>query len=105
MTQHSEKIPPEIVEEEDEPFASSDNTARKEDLELTCDKHTPADIDWRKLSIGSNTLGWCVALMFACVILSLFKPDNKLVSDAFEAFKLIVTTVLGYIFGSNSRHD
>ena len=60
------------------------------------------DIDLKKFSLGSSTLGWCIFLMVLCIILSLWKPDNELVKSGFEAFKLIVMTILGYIFGSNS---
>lgn len=47
-------------------------------------------------------LGWCVFLMMLCIVLSIWKPDNELVKSGFEAFKLIVMTILGYIFGSNN---
>lgn len=101
MTQHSEKTPPQITGEEDIPFV--DESKKQTDMELSKVTHTKEDVDWRKLSIGSSTLGWCMALMFVCVIISLFNPESELVSNAFEAFKLIVMTVLGYIFGSNSK--
>lgn len=100
MTPQSEKKPPTILEEEDTPFSDDDG---KSDDELAKDTHAQNDIDWRKLSIGSSTLGWCVFLMFLCVVISLFVPDNEMLDSAFEAFKLIVMTVLGYIFGSNTK--
>lgn len=37
-----------------------------------------------------------------CIFISLWKPDNELVNNGFEAFKLIVMTILGYIFGSDN---
>lgn len=82
------------------PFSDDDG---KSDDELAKDTHAKEDIDWRKLSIGSSTLGWCVFLMFLCVVISLFVPENEMLDSAFEAFKLIVMTVLGYIFGSNTK--
>lgn len=101
MTQRSDKTPPPIIKEEDTPFVEKD-TNQSDNL-LSKDTHTKEDVDWKKLSIGSSTLGWCMALMFACVIISLFNSESELVSNAFEAFKLIVMTVLGYIFGSNTK--
>lgn len=67
-------------------------------------KETPAK-DWadsKKFALGSSMLGWGLFLMLICIILSLWKPDNELVKSGFEAFKLIVMTILGYIFGSNN---
>ena len=64
------------------------------------------DMDSLKFTLGSSTLGWCIFLMMLCVIISLWHPDNELVKNGFEAFKLIVMTILGYIFGSNNtKHD
>ena len=37
------------------------------------------------------------------IILSFFKIENALVENAFEVFKLIAMTVLGYIFGSKNK--
>lgn len=59
-------------------------------------------MDLKKFGLGSATLGWCIFLMFLCIILSLWFPENELVKSGFEAFKLIVMTILGYIFGSNN---
>jgi hypothetical protein len=67
-------------------------------------KETPAK-NWdesRKFALGSSMLGWCLFLMLICILLSLWKPDNELVKSGFEAFKLIVMTILGYLFGSNN---
>jgi len=94
MTQQSEKTPPEITEEEE-----SAPEPRKEPL-----KNKKADIplDFQKFTLGSTTLGWCIFLMFLCIVLSIWQLDNELVKSGFEAFKLIVMTILGYIFGSNT---
>lgn len=59
-------------------------------------------IDTKKFQLGSATLGWCIFLMMACIVLSIWRPDNELIKSGFEAFKLIVMTILGYMFGSNS---
>lgn len=100
MTQQSEKQPPLVVEEEDTPLlcAGTRNIAESLSRETDAGK----DLDFRKFSLGSATLGWCIFLMFSTMIISIWNPDNELVKNAFEAFKLIVMTVLGYIFGSKA---
>lgn len=55
-----------------------------------------------RFRLGSTTLSWCIALMFACVLLALWQPENELVINGFDGFRLIVMTILGYIFGSNT---
>lgn len=91
------------IEEEDAPLRSANNSSNTSQDELSREKDADPGIDFRKFSLGSSTLGWCIFLMFACVILSLWYPDNTLVQSAFDAFKLIVMTILGYIFGSNTK--
>jgi len=111
--QQNESTPPEIVSEEDIPFDSNTTKDTKdeisvqkpEDISLSAEK-LAKDLDSLKFTLGSSTLGWCIFLMMLCVIISLWKPDNELVKNGFEAFKLIVMTILGYIFGSNNtKHD
>lgn len=97
MTAQSEKTPPAITSEEDAPLNSLQETD-----ELSKEKNAINQMDKLKFSLGSSTLGWCLALMMLCVVLSLGWPDNTLVQNAFEAFKLIVMTILGYIFGSKT---
>lgn len=99
MTQLSEKEVPEILVEEDSPPVS-----KKGEVHSSLPKEKGADnpLDLRKFSLGFATLGWCIFLMVVCIILSIRWPDNELVKSGFEAFKLIVMTILGYIFGSNS---
>ncbi len=94
MIQQSEKTPPEITEEEE--------IVPKQKKEPLKDKKAEFPLDFQKFSLGSTTLGWCIFLMFLCIVLSIWKPDNELVKSGFEAFKLIVMTILGYIFGSNT---
>lgn len=101
MTEPYERTPPEILEEEDEPFVQNsqgdcgDNRLARE---------VPTDpLGFFKFKLGSSTLGWCITLMFGCILISLWKPDNELVKNGFEAFKLIVMTILGYIFGSSKN--
>lgn len=96
MTQQSEKTPSEITREEE--------IAPNRKREPLKDKKAEIPLDFRKFSLGSTTLGWCIFLMFLCIVLSIWQPDNELVKSGFEAFKLIVMTILGYIFGSNSAN-
>lgn len=115
MTQHSDPhdqrcMPPEIDSQEDAPFdpdpirdidpgAGSD---QQKDVSLSKEKRPKETMDLKKFGLGSATLGWCIFLMFLCIILSLWFPEHELVKNGFEAFKLIVMTILGYIFGSNN---
>lgn len=109
LSQH-ETMPPEIVSGEDLPFDSNtteDTSARNskhqvKDTSLSMEKS--ANLDLKRFSLGSATLGWCIFLMLLCIIISLWNPDNELVKNGFEAFKLIVMTILGYIFGSNNSN-
>jgi hypothetical protein len=100
---------PEKFLPEDEPFDTvSTNTDGENSSHSKTDhllpKETPAkDLeDSRKFALGSSMLGWCLFLMLVCILLSLWKPENELIKNGFEAFKLIVMTILGYIFGSNN---
>lgn len=94
MTQQSEKTPPTITEEEE--------IAPGRNREPLRDKKADIPLDFQKFSLGSTTLGWCIAFMLFCIVLSIWNPDNELIKSGFEAFKLIVMTILGYIFGSNT---
>lgn len=98
-----ENIPPDIITEEDSPFGF-DGESEIEKPEKS-NPITEGSMELRKFALGTSMLGWCIFLMFMCIVLSLWKPDNKLVQSGFEAFKLIVMTILGYIFGSNSKNS
>lgn len=102
MTAQSEKIVPEITEEQDVPFNLEDMPDFSEKKDIITTKDAP-NLDLMKFGLGSNMLGWCLFLMMICVLISLWKPDSTLVNNAFEAFKLIVMTILGYIFGTNKK--
>lgn len=96
-----EKQIPAIESEEDAPFLDQSNnipSATKEEL-----KEITSSMEDKKFSLGSNILGWCLGIMLVLVILSMFQHDNTLINNAFDAFKLIVMTILGYIFGSNTK--
>lgn len=50
-------------------------------------------------------LGGYLFLMFLCIVLSFRFSENELLENGFEVLKLIVMTILGYIFGSNSNKE
>ena len=54
------------------------------------------------LAVLFTAMGAMVALVLLDALLSArTEAERSLVSNAFEAFKLIAVTVLGYIFGAN----
>lgn len=100
---------PEIISEEDTPFdlasvAQQGQAANSADKELSKLRSTEG-LDFKKFYLGSSILGWCIFLMILCIFISIWNPDNELVQSGFEAFKLIVMTILGYIFGSNNKNS
>lgn len=52
------------------------------------------------LFISMGAMGGAVIVS---IILSFLQIENTLVENAFEVFKLIAMTVLGYIFGSKTK--
>lgn len=99
-------LPPEIISDEEAPFDSEPTTSEPgsffmDHIDRLSEELPTKPSELEKFKLGSSTLGWCLFLMLFCILLSLWKPDNELVKNGFEAFKLIVMTVLGYIFGSN----
>lgn len=99
----SEKEPCEITAEEELQPEQHDLAVTSPD-KLAMSKDIKDRLEWGRFSIGSKTLGWCIFLMVLCIFLSLLKPDNELIKNGFEAFKLIVMTLLGYMFGSKSSN-
>lgn len=99
---------PEIQSEEDIPFDSTrsvrENTSQDKlsktdslDDQITRFKYiTGRDV----LFISMGAMGIAVVVS---IVLSIFDIENALVENAFEVFKLIAMTVLGYIFGSKSK--
>ena len=98
-----EKTPPEVVMEEDVPFQKENGGPDHAMEDLSTEENINDKFNWKKLSIGTSALGWCMFLMLFCVVLSMISPENDLIRDAFEAFKLIALTVMGFIFGSNVK--
>lgn len=95
----SEKETPEILQEEE--ILPPWNRGEEDDA-LPKARKANLPIETQKFHLGSATLGWCIFLMMVCIVLSIWNPDNELIQSGFEAFKLIVMTILGYMFGSNS---
>lgn len=89
--------------EEDVPFQKENGGPDHAMEDLSAEENINDKFNWKKLSIGSSALGWCMFLMLFCVVLSMISPENDLIRDAFEAFKLIALTVMGFIFGSNVK--
>ena len=105
MTQQSERPPYEITSGEDMPL-QAEESSHENDSQLPKEKKAEGGpLELRRFSLGSSMLGWCLFLMFLCIVLSFWFPQNELLKNGFEAFKLIVMTILGYIFGSNSNKE
>ncbi|WP_161844799.1 hypothetical protein [Pseudoflavonifractor sp. 524-17] len=82
MIQQSDKTPPPIQSEEDVPLNSNGNSeSRKEDSSLSKEKNARGPLEYKKFHLSSKTLGWCI----------------------FDAFRLIVMTILDYMFGSDAK--
>lgn len=68
------------------------------------EKQHEDDSEKRKFQLGSNILYFGLATMLGCIVLSIIWPENIFISNAFETIRLIVMTILGYIFGSGSQN-
>jgi len=86
-----------------EPEATVSGKSENRGIDRLSEKKQPkGSIDFQKFTLGSAALGWCIFLMFVCIVLSIWDPGNELIENGFEAFRVIVMTMLGYIFGSNN---
>lgn len=105
----AEVLPPQIRSEIDIPFdgktpspcqsAAQSDLSQTDSLDETITKFKY--LTGRKvLFISMGAMGLAVVLS---IVLSLLKIENSLVENAFEVFKLIAMTVLGYIFGSKTK--
>ena len=101
MMPQSERQPPEILQEEDVRFDGGPHIGDN----LPKDKNADKLLNLRRFNLGSSLLGWCIFLMMVCICLSIWNPENELIKNGFEAFKLIVMTILGYMFGSNAKNE
>ena len=77
------------------------------------DRQTPAEAARCRKTMGRLRLESGMAVLFtamggmmALVLLDVFFTlRSELVSNAFEVFKLVTVTVLGYIFGANQARS
>lgn len=105
-----QRMIPKITEEEDAPlpvggFHRNEIQAMDDSLGKTDDMNK--EITRFRFSVGKKVLYISMGAMGAAVVLDMLASllpnmESELINNAFEAFKLITMTVLGYIFGSNS---
>ncbi len=106
---------PEIECEEDVPFPvgmelpshSASNPSRPLDQKLGETDDLDKEITRFRFFTGRTVLFIAMGAMAIMVLLDIFvshslEETSDLIENAFEAFKLITMTVLGYMFGSNS---
>lgn len=106
---HNDRKIPQINGEEDAPFPSiqSETTPiRRMDSKLGKTDDIDKEITRFRYQTGRIVLYIAMSAMGISVALDLLSSwvgiKSDLITNAFEAFKLITMTVLGYIFGSNS---
>lgn len=98
---------PQIAEEEDTPFPDQCPISGKIQIDQNLANRENIDdkILWFKYKTGRNILYASMALMAICVIAELimnhFGLKSDLMKNAFEAFKLIAMTAIGFILGTN----
>lgn len=100
--------PPKIQSEEDIPFDASRNVQENTSQDKLSKTDSLDDQITRfKYLTGKKVLYISMGAMGAAVIISIIlsalSVENALVENAFEVFKLIAMTVLGYLFGSNNK--
>lgn len=106
----AEKQIPIIEGEEDEPLAPLSQLSgnRRKDTDLVETDDIGKEMARFRYKTGRTVLYVAMAAMGAFVLVDLFAAHNDLESDlitsAFEAFKLITMTVLGYFFASNNSN-
>lgn len=112
VKQEQKRVIPEIKSEEDIPFSAESGTDEKPKPRKSADKKLGQTDDLTKFRFetGRTVLYVAMAVMAVMVLLDLMEAHrlettSDLIESAFEAFKLITMTVLGYIFGSNSSKD
>ncbi len=106
----AERDIPEIIEEEDAPFPTQypvEPENRPNDTKLNESDRLDKEIIKFRYRTGRKVLYIAMSAMGFFVALDLFASSalgvkSDLVANAFEAFKLIAMTVLGYIFGAHS---
>ena len=98
---------PVIEEEEDRPFPADGNVI---DSELDATEDVDNAFKQRKFLTGTAVLFVAMGLMCLFVVMDVVfslngNAERTLINSAFEAFKLIAVTVLGYLFGSSNMNQ
>ena len=98
---------PVIEEEEDRPFPAGGNVI---DSELDATEDVDNAFKQRKFLTGTAVLFVAMGLMCLFVVMDVVfslngNAERNLINSAFEAFKLIAMTVLGYLFGSSNMNQ
>ena len=98
---------PVIEEEEDRPFPADGNVI---DSELDATEDVDNAFKQRKFLTGTAVLFVAMGLMCLFVVMDVVfslngNAERTLINSAFEAFKLIAMTVLGYLFGSSNMNQ
>lgn len=107
-TDQSVKEIPEICGDEDEPLFTDqvDNINDRKDSDLSGTDDLAKEMARFRYKTGRTVLYVSMAAMGAAVAVDVLSSKflntkSDLVTSAFEAFKLITMTVLGYFFASN----
>ena len=98
---------PVIEEEEDRPFPTDGKVI---DSELDATEDVDNAFKQRKFLTGTAVLFVAMGLMCLFVVMDVVfslngNAERTLINSAFEAFKLIAMTVLGYLFGSSNMNQ
>lgn len=109
-----EKVVPKIVGEVDVPFPpSTPNTKPVPSMPIDDKLSQTDDLDKEitrfRFKTGREVLYISIGAMAGMVLLDLvasiaWEAERDMIEGAFEAFKLITMTVLGYIFGSSGSN-
>lgn len=98
MWQTTERKTPieEDVPKNEDFYVATDNIQQKNDR------------DWFNTIKGHNLLGWCVGLLFSIYLLELFFDKGKISevgNSVIEIFKLLIFSLTGYLFGTQSNKE
>lgn len=98
---------PKIKKEEDIPFRPASGYQNSSQDKLAKTDSLDDQITRFRYLTGRKVLYISMGAMLAAVLmntaLAYYEIENPLVENAFEVFKLIAMTVLGYLFGSKEK--
>ena len=111
-TEDTKRPVPEIKGEEDIPFPADQITVYAASRRRPADKKLgkTKSLTQFRFETGRTVLYVAMFVMGVMVVIDLlanhyWSIESDLLENAFEAVKLITTTVLGYIFGSNGPNN